>query len=113
MSTQEQNPLAIAISKVIAIGSLNEKALQTDKAERFAILQREVPATVQLYLGGKIDNWFAKVDGTGVIFIMNVTTVEEAHTLLEALPLGVAGLMEFNLIPVGPLSPLRLLLNQA
>jgi len=113
MSAQNENPLAIATSKIIAIGSLTEKALQAEKSERFAVLQKEVPATVQLYLEGKIDNWFVKVDGNGVVFIMNVNTVEEAHSVLEALPLGLAGLMEFNLIPVGPLSPLRLLLNQA
>ncbi|WPU93608.1 hypothetical protein SNE25_30275 [Mucilaginibacter sabulilitoris] len=111
MSEQEKNPLAIATNKVIAIGSLTEKATQTNKSERLPVLQREVPATVQVYLDGKIDNWFVKTDGSGVVFIMNVNTIEEAQAILEALPLGQAGFMKFNLIPVGPLSPLRLLLN--
>lgn len=101
--------LTIATTKVVAIGSLVNKGL--NKEEAFPVLLREVPATVQLYLEGKIDNWYVKVDGSGVVFIMNVTTVEEAHTLLEALPFGQVGMMEFDLIPVGPLSPLRLLLN--
>lgn len=35
----------------------------------------------------------------------------EAHALLEALPLGKAKLMEFDLIPLGPLSPLNVLLE--
>jgi hypothetical protein len=43
---------------------------------------------------------------------MNVTTAKEAHELLEALPLGIEGMMEFELIEMGPLSPLRFLFNQ-
>lgn len=64
-----------------------------------------------MILAGKIDqSWFRK-DGQGPIFLLNVTSVEEAHALLEKLPLGQAKLMEFDLIPVGPLAPLRLLLT--
>ena len=40
-----------------------------------------------------------------MVFLMNVSSVEEAHALLEKLPLGQAKLMEFGLIPLGPLSP--------
>jgi hypothetical protein len=47
------------------------------------------------------------------VFLLNVSSVEEAHTLLEQLPLGQAKLMEFDLMPLGPLSPLRLLLNDS
>ncbi len=39
---------------------------------------------------------------------MNVTDPAEAHTLLEELPLGRAGMMTFEIIPVGPLWPLGL-----
>jgi uncharacterized glyoxalase superfamily protein PhnB len=102
--------LTIAATKIVAIGSITEKGMPLE--DRFPVLLKEVPATVALYLSGKIDNWFVKVDATGVVFIMNVTTVEEAHTLLEALPFGQVGMMTFDLIPVGPLSPLRLLINK-
>ena len=74
-------------------------------------MPQEVRETVRLYLGGKIGEWFVRQDQPGVVFLMNVTTVKEAKDLLEALPLGVAHLMEFNLIPVGPLSPLAMLLG--
>jgi hypothetical protein len=40
---------------------------------------------------------------------MNCKTVEEAHDLLEKLPLGIAGMMTFELHPIGPLKPLMLL----
>ena len=37
---------------------------------------------------------------------------DEAKALLDKLPLGQAGLMEFQFIPLGPLSPLRALLAE-
>jgi hypothetical protein len=46
------------------------------------------------------------------MFLMNVTDPKEAHELLDKLPLGQAGLMEFQFIPLGPISPLRLLLTE-
>ncbi len=79
--------------------------------QRKTVLPQEVKDTLSLILAGKIDqSWFRK-DGQGPIFLLNVTSVEEAHALLEKLPLGQAKLMEFDLIPVGPLAPLRLLLS--
>jgi hypothetical protein len=75
------------------------------------LLPKEVKATVALYLDGKIDQWWAKQDGTGVVFLLNVTSVEEAHEMLEKLPLGVAKRMSFELMPLGPLRPLRALLR--
>lgn len=101
--------LSIPTTKVIAIGHLTEKGMAV--SQRLPVMLREVPATVNLYLDGKIDSWYAKADKTGVVFLMNVNSAEEAHELLEALPLGVEGMMEFDLIPVGPLSPLRFLLS--
>lgn len=99
---------AVPTTKILAIGRL--AAVPT--AEQMKLLgQREVPATVRLYLAGKIDQWYTLKNGAGVVFVMNVTTVEEAHGLLEALPLGQAHLMTFELIPIGPLAPLGLLLQ--
>ncbi len=42
------------------------------------IMPEEVKQTVNLYLGGKIDQWFVRQDGQGVVFLMNVTSVEES-----------------------------------
>jgi len=42
-----------------------------------------------------------------VVFILNVTDPTVAHEMLEKLPLGQAHLMSFELIPLGPLNPLR------
>jgi hypothetical protein len=92
---------AALTTKVLAIGSWTAKA--TPEA-RLPIMPSEARDTMRLQLAGKIDEWFAKADGSGAVFLMNVTDPAEAHRLLEKLPLGQAGMMTFELIPVGPCS---------
>ena len=46
-----------------------------------------------------------------MVFILNVTDVGAAQAMLEALPLGTAHLMTFELHSIGPLNPLRQLLK--
>ena len=99
-------PSAVPTTKILAIGHLTTK--WTPEARR-AVMLAEVRRTVDLYLAGQIDQWYIKQDQTGVVFLLNVTDLKEAHDLLAALPLAKAGLMEFELIPLGPLNPLRLL----
>jgi hypothetical protein len=74
-----------------------------------AVLPQEVRETVKLYLEGKIDQWYVRKDAASVVFILNITDVNEARRTLAQLPLGRANLMEFDLIPLGPLSPLAAL----
>jgi hypothetical protein len=100
--------LAVPTTKLLAIGSFTAKAAPNVWRP---ILPAEMRATARLYLAGKIDQWYVKQDQSGVVFIMNLTDPEEAHELLAKLPLGQAGLMEFQIIPLGPLSPLRSLLS--
>jgi hypothetical protein len=95
--------------KVLAIGTWTAKATPETRP---AIMPSEARDTMRLMLAGKIDQWFAKTDGSGAVFLMNVTDPKEAHTLLENLPLGRANMMTFDLIPVGPLWPLGLLLGE-
>jgi hypothetical protein len=102
---------AVPTTKVIAIGSVSSTPAPGMATAN--IMPQEVSDTVRLYLAGKIDQWYVRKDTRGVVFLMNVTSVEEAHALLEKLPLGVAGIMKFELIPVGPLSPLNYLLHPA
>jgi len=107
MSARAQSVPAVPTTKVIAIGSVTAAG---DSVNRANIMPQEVSETVKLYLAGKIDQWYVRKDQRGVVFLMNVTSTDEAHSLLEKLPLGVAGMMKFDLIPVGPLSPLNYLL---
>ena len=76
------------------------------------VLPHEVRATVRNHLAGKIEQWFFQTEGYGVVFIVNATSTAEAHELLEKLPLGVAGMMEFELIALGPLAPLAMLIGE-
>jgi hypothetical protein len=100
---------ATLTTKVLAIGSWTAKATPETRPP---VMPFEARDTMRLMLKGKIDQWFAKTDGSGAVFLMNVTDPAEAHALLEALPLGQARMMTFVLIPVGPLWPLGLLLGE-
>jgi len=98
----------LATTRILAMGHLTPGNTRATVAP---VLKDEVPATLRIYLDGKIDQWYFRKDGDGVVFIMNCTTVEEARTILEKLPLGQHKMMEFDLIPLGPLAPLQMLLQ--
>jgi hypothetical protein len=76
-----------------------------------AIMPAEIRATVQLYLDGKIREWYSREDGRGGIFLLNARDVAEAQSIMESLPLAKENLLEHEYIPVGPLMPLRLLMG--
>ena len=76
-----------------------------------AIMPAEIRATVKLYLDGKIRQWYSRGDGKGVVLFLDARTVEEAHAIMETLPLSKENLMEHEYIPVGPLTPLAGLLG--
>lgn len=101
-------PAPVPTTHILAIGSMTS-SLSPDEMKE--LMPKEVKATVALYLDGKIDQWWVKQDGPGVVFLLNVTSTEEASALLEKLPLGVAGKMKFQLTPLGPLRPLRILMR--
>jgi hypothetical protein len=74
------------------------------------VMPTEVRETVQLYLDGRIQQWWARGDGKGVVFLLDCRTVEEAKAVVESLPLVKANFASFDYMPLGPLSPLRILL---
>ena len=106
---QQANP-PTPTTRILAIGTINPGV---DPAAVQSILPHEVRETVQLYLDGKIDQWYSLEDRPGVVFILNMTDTQAAHAVLEELPLGKAHLMTFQLTPIGPLNPLRQLLVPA
>ena len=95
---------ATPTTKILAIGTF---APGTDMQLVQRTLAAEVRATAELYLEGKIDQWYSLENRPGVVFILNVTDATVAHEMLEELPLGEAHLMSFELIPLGPLNQLR------
>jgi hypothetical protein len=76
-----------------------------------AIMPAEIQATVQLYIDGKIREWYSREDGKGGVFLLNTLDVAEAKSIMESLPLAKENMLEHEYIPVGPLMPLRLLMR--
>ncbi|MEO8128660.1 MAG: hypothetical protein ABI822_16280, partial [Bryobacteraceae bacterium] len=64
------------------------------------VMNDEVKSTVRLYLDGKIQQWWARGDGKGVVFLMDCKQVSDARAVLETLPLIKANFAEFEYIPV-------------
>lgn len=109
--TSQAAPLPmVPTTKIIAIGTITPGSTQDGIG---AVLPQEVRETVQLHLDGKIEQWNVRNDKLGVVFVLNMTSVEEAKAIFARMPLDRAGLISFEFIPVGPLSPLSLLLAPA
>ena len=94
--------------KVMAVGSIT-KPLSPEQRQQ--VMPNEVPATLRHYLDGKIEQFWFRQDAPGVIFLMNVESVEQAKTTIEALPLVTGGYAKYEFMQVGPLAPLGLLIQ--
>ncbi|WFU84702.1 hypothetical protein QA645_18765 [Bradyrhizobium sp. CIAT3101] len=94
--------------KVMAVASIT-KPLSPEQRQQ--IMPSEVPATLKLYLDGKIEQFWYRQDAPGVIFLMNVESVEQAKATIEALPLVTNGFAKYEFMQVGPLAPLGLLIQ--
>jgi hypothetical protein len=53
-----------------------------------ATMPAEIQQTVQLYLNGKIREWYSRSDGRGVVLLLDTKDVAEAHAIMDGLPLG-------------------------
>ena len=91
---------------VIAV--LTAKAGVT-REQVMAVMPAEIRQTVQLYLTGKIREWYSRGDGRGVLFLLDTKDVAEAQTIMEGLPLAKQNIVDHEYIAVGPLLPLGLL----
>src|SRR5262249_43776938 len=75
-----------------------------------AIMPAEIRPNVQLYLDGKIREWYSREDGRGAVFLLNTKDVAEAESIMESLPLAKEHLLDHEYIAVGPLVPMRMLI---
>lgn len=103
-----QAPSAAPTSAVMI--SLTVKP-DVERAQVMKVMPEEIRATVKLYLDGKIQQWYSRSDGRGVMFILNCSSVPEAKDIMDALPLSKANLVNLEFTALGPLTPLRLLLT--
>jgi hypothetical protein len=99
---------AISATTTGVMAILTVKAGVT-REQVMAVMPAEIRETVQLYLNGKIREWYSRGDGRGVILLLESRDVAEAQAILEGLPLAKQNLMDHEYIAVGPLLPLRLL----
>ena len=80
------------------------------REQAMAVMPAEIRQTVQLYLNGKIREWYSRGDGRGVLLLLDTRDVAEAQTIMQGLPLAKENIADYEYIAVGPLVPLRLLM---
>jgi len=102
---------AVSPTTTAVIAILTVKAGVT-REQVMAVMPAEIRETVQLYLNGKIREWYSRGDGRGVVLLLDTRDVAEAHTIMESLPLAKENIMDHEYIAVGPLLPLRLLMTK-
>jgi hypothetical protein len=109
--TQAQTTQAQTLSPTVtAVMVILTVKTGVTREQVMAVMPAEIRQTAQLYLNGKIREWYSRGDGRGVVFLLDTKDVAEAHAIMDGLPLGKQDLMDHEYIPVGPLLPLRLLL---
>ena len=101
---QASSPATTGVIVVVAV-----KAGVT-RDQVMATMPAEIQQTVQLYLNGKIREWYSRSDGRGVVFLLDTKDVAEAHAIMDGLPLGKQNMVDDEFIAVGPLMPLRMLM---
>src|SRR5437016_460518 len=102
---------SVAIPKTTAVLVIQTARQGVTAQQVMAVIPAETRATVQLYLDGKIRQWYSRGDGKGVVFLVDAKTEDEARAIMETLPLAKEQLMDHQYIPVGPLMPLRALVG--
>jgi hypothetical protein len=105
---------SVAQAQAISPTTTGVMAILTVKAgvtreQVMAVMPAEIRQTVQLYLNGKIREWYSRGDGRGVVLLLDTRDVAEAQAIMEELPLAKENVMDHEYVSVGPLLPLRLL----
>ena len=94
------------VTEVMAMTSVKPGVALSDVMK---VVPEEVRGVAQLYMDGKIEQWYTRGDGKGQIFFLRAKTVDEAKAIFADLPAVKAGYVVVEYIPVGPYSPLRFL----
>ena len=111
MNEQSHVQTPTSTSTTIGVFALLKAKPGVTRERVMAIMPAEIRATVQLYLEGRIREWYTRDDGKGGVFLLSTKDVSEARSIMESLPLAKENLLDHEYIPVGPLMPLRLLLG--
>jgi len=109
-STAPSGLPSIAVPKTTGVLVIETPKQGVTFQQVMAVIPLEVRATVQLYLEGKIREWYSRGDGKGVVFVVDAKSEGDAREIMETLPFAKEQLMDAEYIPVGPLMPLRALM---
>jgi hypothetical protein len=104
-----QSPAATASTTDVLVMLTIKPGVEREKVMK--VMPDEIRATVRLYLDGKIRQWYSRADGKGVVFFLGCKDVAEATSVMEALPLAKARLVNLEFTALTPLTPIRLLLD--
>jgi len=99
-------PPPTPVTEVMAMASVKPGGAVADVVK---LVPEEVRGVSQLYMDGKIEQWYTRGDGKGQIFFLRAKTVDDAKAIFAELPMVKAGYVDVEYIPVGPYSPVRLL----
>ena len=97
---------AAPVTEVMVMASVKPGVAVADVMK---LVPEEVRGVSQLYMDGKIEQWYTRGDGKGQIFFLRAKSVDEATAIFAELPMVKAGYVAVDYIPVGPYSPVRLL----
>jgi hypothetical protein len=111
MTNQSHGQTQPSTSTTTGVFALLKAKPGVTREQVMAVKPVEIRATVQLYLDGKIREWYSRDDGRGGVFLLNTGDVAEAEAIMESLPLAKENMLDHEYIPVGPLMPLRLLMS--
>lgn len=113
MTDRSTTPVQAPTTLATGVFVLLEVRDGVTREQVMAVMPAEIRATAQLYLDGKIQQWYSRGDGRGVVFLLNTGDVAEARALTKTLPLTQEHLVDEQYISVGPLAQLRMLLAGA
>ena len=111
MTDQSHTQTQTSTSTTTGVFALLKAKPGVTRERIMAIMPAEIRATVQLYLDGRIREWYSREDGRGGVFLLSTGDVAEARAIMESLPLAKEDMLDHEYIPVGPLMPLRLLMG--
>ena len=95
--------------KILAIDTVLPEATPEKIKENFL---KEVNHTMNMYLADVVREIYFRQDRSGTVLMLEAPSLEDARAMLDKLPMVKAGLINFELIPLGPFVPLALLLDE-
>src|SRR6202030_1237158 len=73
---------SVAIPKTTEVIVIQTPKQGVTAQQIMAVIPAEIRASVKLYLGGKIRQWYSRGDGKGVIFVVAAKTEDEARAVM-------------------------------